>query len=382
MPPRDPIRSGSAFRPRLRVFWHQVLHEHVSPGRLAAGVFVGCLVGTSPFYGLHLPISIGLALALGLNQLVVYGAANVSIPPLAPFVGFAAVQIGTRVRTGRWLGLDLAAFSDRTLLEASRDFFAAWFVGGALLGTMLGLVGGAVVYVAARRHGARDSFAPAIDRAVARFVGAGRNAYWYAYFKYRMDPVYRALEARIPHGSTTLDLGCGQGLLGLLLAEVDGDRADRRVIGFELDESKVRAGEHAARVHPDRIEIRRADLTRIEPRELPPADVVALVDVLHYFDEPTARRVLALAEAALRPGGVLLVRESDAACEGTAAWTRFNEVWAVRFGWNRARGVRFRTATALQALLEERGLAVAVSPTSGPFHPGNVLFEARRLERP
>ena len=82
----------------MRALLHALVHEHTEPGRLALAVFTGAVVGCSPLFGLHLPICIALAWLFRLNQLVVYGAANISVPPMIPILGFASVELGERIR--------------------------------------------------------------------------------------------------------------------------------------------------------------------------------------------------------------------------------------------------------------------------------------------
>src|SRR5436190_8428665 len=77
----------------------RLLRERTSPSRLAWAVGVGVLIGTTPFYGLHLGITIVVATMLGLNRAVTYLAANVSLPFIAPFLAFGSIQIGTVLLT-------------------------------------------------------------------------------------------------------------------------------------------------------------------------------------------------------------------------------------------------------------------------------------------
>src|SRR5438552_3250479 len=99
-PAEGPATASRIARARARVHaWlGALLDEHSSPGRLAAAALVGAIVGVTPFFGLHLPLCVGLAWLLRLNKVTVYAAANISIPPTAPFLGYAAVQVGARLR--------------------------------------------------------------------------------------------------------------------------------------------------------------------------------------------------------------------------------------------------------------------------------------------
>ena len=374
-------------RKQLRALWQTLLHEHTAPIRLAAAVLVGCIVGCTPLFGFHILLCIALSFALRLNKLVVYGAANLSIPPLVPFIGFASVQLGERALHGRWLALTRRDFRLDQVRQLARLFFVDWMVGGAILGTLIGLVAGAITFaiLRARRRSAvadvggavaiaavanadaDDAIAVAIESARRRYDGLHPRFKWYARLKYVMDPAYRAIVARVPAGAFAVDLGSGLGMLPVLLGVVGGER---RALGVEWDAAKVACGVHAARGLAG-VEVVVGDARSFA---IPPCDVVALVDMLHYWDVETQRAILARCRAALRTGGRLLVREGDPARRGGARFTRVVERMVTRLGWNRGPGVHFRAIADLRADLEALGFAVTVDEVAARTHPGNVLL--------
>jgi SAM-dependent methyltransferase len=338
---------------------------HTSAERVAAAILVGMLVGCSPFFGFHLLICIGLGWLLGLNLLVLYGASNISIPPLVPFIGFAAVQLGERLLRGHWLQLGVESFSWQRAPVLAQTFFVDWLLGGMLVGGALGITAGTAVYAVLRaRKGAPDD---PLAQASARYRGLAPQFLLYAQLKYRMDPCYRVLSAHVPPGSLTVDLGTGLGMLPVFLAALGGGR---RALGVEWDAAKVAAGKTAAQ-GLDAVELVEGD---VRAWELPACDVITLVDVLHYYDADTQRSLLQRCRAALRPGGRLLVREGDRQRAGGAVWTRLVERVMVRFGWNRGPAVRFRPVAELRADLEALGFRVRVDEVAGKLHPGNVLL--------
>jgi uncharacterized protein (DUF2062 family)/SAM-dependent methyltransferase len=372
----------NAVRRRLHEFLRQLAQEHTAPSRLALGVFVGVVVGVSPLFGLHLPICIALAWLLGLNQIVVYGAANISLPPTVPFIAFASAQVGERVLHGRWLPVHLADITWRNAPELAKSFFLDWLLGGAIVGAALGVIAGAIVYVAVRARRARaqaqaqaisgDPLAQIIAGASARYRELKRKYRYYAHFKYRLDPCYRAISAHLPPDTFTVDLGTGLGMLPVFLA-VLGD--GRRALGVEWDAEKVRAGQAAAEGLAT-VELVEGDVRAFA---IPSCDAITLVDVLHYYDAEAQRALLERCRAALRPGGRLLVREGDRERSGGARWTRFIEAAVTRLGWNRGPGVRFRPVGELRADLESLGFRVRVDEVAGRLHPGNVLLVCERI---
>ena len=386
-------------RARVVAFAREVLAAHASPRSLALAMIVGAIAGCTPFFGFHLFLCIALAWLFRLNQAAVYAAANISIPPLAPLVGFASVECGERLLHGRWLPLTVEEFRHPAggIATFAGHFFVDWLAGALVVGGAVGLVLAAVVYpLASRRAALHKSHAAlhnasaalqqsaaalqqeAIDAALSaasdRYRAAPRSMRWYAFFKYRMDPCYRRLAALVPEGSLTVDLGSGLGMLPVLLGVLGGGR---EAVGVEWDARKVQAGRSAASGLSG-VRLEEGDARAFIP---PACDTVTIVDMLHYFDVATQQAILARAEGALRPGGRILIREGDAGKRGGAGFTRWLERLAVRLGWNRAPGATgFRAANDLRSALESLGLCVTVEPVSGRLHPGNVLIRATRKE--
>jgi uncharacterized protein (DUF2062 family)/SAM-dependent methyltransferase len=360
----------SRLRARLHAIFRALLAQHTSPGRLAAAVFVGVMVGFTPFFGFHILLCIGIAALFRLNQLVVYGAAHVSSPPLVPFIGFAAVQIGELVRHGHWMSLHLSELTWRNAPSHAAMFFVNWLIGGAIVGALVGALLAALTYRAARRRAALppDPLGETIGQAAARYGKLHPRYSVYARMKYRMDPVYRAILPLVPPGAFTVDLGTGLGMLPVALALTDG----RTALGIEWDKKKLAAGQEAARELPA-VELREGDARAIE---IPSCDVVTLVDMLHYYGADEQRTLLARCKAALRPGGLILIREGDADRRGGARLTRFYEWLVVKLGWNRGPRVKFRPARDLVADLTALGLSARVDEVASQTHPGNVLIIA------
>ena len=221
----------------------------------------------------------------------------------------------------------------------------------------------------------RDPIERALEAAAARYAGLPRQFRWYALLKYRMDPCYREIARHVGRDSFTVDLGTGLGMLPVLLGELG---EGRRVLGVEWDPKKVACGLHAARGLPG-VEMAEGDLHAFP---LPACDVITLVDVLHYYEADGQETLLKRCREALRPGGRLLIRESDGARRGSARWTRIVETWATRMGWNRGPAVRFRPISGLRTALVELGFRVDQIEVAGRFNPGNVLLVAEADEHP
>lgn len=358
----------------MRDFVRRLLDAHTTPGRLAFAVFVGVVVGVTPLFGFHFFLCVAVAWLLRLNQVTVYAAANISIPPMVPLLGYASVEVGERLLRGRWLPLRVADFRATPLPVLVGRFYLDWLVGGLVVGSVIGVVLASGIYVLARLRQRRlaEPLYRLVVEAARRYAAAPRPLRVYAWFKYRLDPSYRRIVPLVAEGTLTVDLGTGLGMLPVALGLAGGGR---RAIGVDWDEAKLAAGRLAA-TGLEGIELVAGDLRTFV---LPACDAITLVDVLHYYPAEIQREILARCAAALRPGGQLLIREGDTRAGRTAAWTRWLEAVAVRVGWNRGEGrTRFRAVSALVEELRALELEVEHEAAAGRLHPGNVLIRARR----
>lgn len=129
-----------------------------------------------------------------------------------------------------------------------------------------------------------------------------------------LDRDLRSLSGRV------LSVGCGHGLLERYLAELN-PRVDR-VDGFELDGRRVAAAERSRAAAP-RVHVARQDVTSLDPEEGVLYDAALAVDVLHHVPYGTHTALAQALHSALRPGGVLLVKDIST----EPAWQhRFNAV--------------------------------------------------------
>ena len=206
--------------------------------------------------------------------------------------------------------------------------------------------------------------------AAMRYPANDRFAFHFAQGKLNGDPVFAHIVGRqlVAAGQRVLDLGCGQGLLAVLL---------------EL------AGRPAARFHG--IDLRARDIARaraaapqgewvegdIRTSEFPPSDVVVILDVLHYICPAEQLEVLERVRRALGDGGTLLLRVADGNGSLRFRYTLFVDhvVTALRaHGWPK---LHTRPLAEWRALLESLGFAVATEPMSRGTPFANVLCVAR-----
>lgn len=205
--------------------------------------------------------------------------------------------------------------------------------------------------------------------------------------KLRYDPVYLGLlhADLLPRRGRLLDLGCGRGILLALLRtaaelfESNEWKSPTPAPPSELDLQGVELHPaHAAiarRALSDGANIEGADLSAYQPRS---CAAVTMFDVLHYLNPDAQGDLIERTARALQPGGVLLIREADAAAGFRHAATRLGE-GAAAIGRGRWRQpFHYRCLTDWADLLEAHGLAVTSRPMAKGTPFSNVLIEARK----
>ena len=143
------LPTRASLRVRLRRGWERLRGGELTPARASWSVAIGLFVGVQPTPGLHLPVVVAVCVPLRLDVVLGYVATNVSIPPVAPFLWLAAIQIGEHILTGRFAPLTTEGM--RSLVHAPGPLLGALVLGSIVLGTLLAAVGGSVAYVIARR---------------------------------------------------------------------------------------------------------------------------------------------------------------------------------------------------------------------------------------
>jgi uncharacterized protein (DUF2062 family)/SAM-dependent methyltransferase len=369
----------AAISARWRRLFYALRTEGAGPAREAAAIGLGVFIGCLPFYGFHLLMCWTLGTVLRLNRLKLYLAANISNPFVAPWLLLAELQTGSWLRHGSLQGVSPRAIGTAGLGVVGIDLLlGSIVVGGVLAGVAI-----AATYVTLRSASGDAGFTELVRRAADRYVGTSITAWEFARGKLRVDPLYRsALFGRLlPSGGTLIDIGCGQGLMLALLAEARRaadtgslpasapvpPRFDR-MIGVEI---RTRVAALARRALD-----RDADVVQGDARALTPerARTVLLFDVLHLMDTTGQDAVLAAVARTLEPGGVLLVRDVDA-----AAGLRFravhvaNRLKAVVFGAWRQRFC-FRTRAEWLERFAAHGFDAEVRPMGEGTPFANVLF--------
>jgi uncharacterized protein (DUF2062 family) len=375
----DELRAAAGHRPaRLRRFLYGLRTRHSGPRRDPIAVAVGVFIGCTPLYGLHLLISLVAADLLRLNRLKVYLAANISNPFMLPFLLFAEIQTGAWLRRGSPHRLTREAITAVDPWTFGLDLV----LGSLAVGAVLAVALGGITWAALRSRRADGPFSALVDRAAERYAGTSLTAWEFANAKLRADPVYRAAvgDGLLPGGGTLLDIGCGQGLTLSLLLEARATPAGAsppprpwpvyaRLIGVE---TRPRIARLAAEALADpTVEIISSDVREMS---LPGSDAILLFDVLHLMPREAQDALIADVRAALRQGGVVLVREADAGSGWRFAIVRVGNRLKALTARRWRQTFAFRTPEEWRAGFTRAGFRVEVfpGPASHPF--GNTLY--------
>ena len=194
----------------------------------------------------------------------------------------------------------------------------------------------------------------------------------YAWWKVKLDPIFKNVFAAVPDGKVILDAGCGPGLMSNGLAM---QSPANRVIGVDLDERKLAAAKHAARSLPN-AQYLAADLLTYE---FPPADVVLMIDILHYWQPAKQQHLIAKAAGCLPAGGLLIFREGlDSPSIGHRVVHTF-ERFAVLLGHNpRGDGLNFQSADFYRRAFEGAGMELTQSAADWGRGSNTVLIWRKR----
>ena len=173
------------------------------------------------------------------------------------------------------------------------------------------------------------------------------------------------LDRVLPERGTMLDLGCGDGMLGNLTAAL---RPGLRVRGVDLDAHKVALANRNA---PSNARYETGDILR---QSFAGASAAVFNDVLHHHGNDLQAELLVKAFSFLEPGGVLLVKEVDAADSADRTWTTF---WDRRLYPGDA--LRFRDVAGWREALFQSGFEILeIFRVRHPWPASRTLFVCRR----
>jgi SAM-dependent methyltransferase len=232
-----------------------------------------------------------------------------------------------------------------------------------------------------------------IDAASAPYWSTDLFAYYRARGKLRGDPAFTGIlkEGLLRESERILDLGCGQGLLAawLLAARSRNDERPQNwpsewaaaprptsIRGIELRRRDIRRAREAL---GQKAEFELGDITATE---FGTADAIVILDVLHYIDYESQLCVLNRAQAALAPGGVLLLRVSDAASGFRFTIGKYIDQTVMLTHYRKAPRIYCRAAREWRELLAMAGFHCTTLPMSAGTPFANIMLIAHPRRAP
>ena len=204
-------------------------------------------------------------------------------------------------------------------------------------------------------------------RVLSRYRGAGVGTRLFLNARWRWTP-YERIAAKLPTSGTILDLGAGHGLLSLALCLSEPGRT---VLGLDHDPRRTALARAAGGDVPN-VEFESGSLLG----GVSAADGIVVLDAMHYLSHDEQELFLGRCRTALRPGGVLLIRDVDAAAGSRSVVNRTYERVMTGLRITRAEKLHFRSRAGWVEALQRAGFAAVVEPCSRfPF--ADLLFTSR-----
>jgi uncharacterized protein (DUF2062 family)/2-polyprenyl-3-methyl-5-hydroxy-6-metoxy-1,4-benzoquinol methylase len=369
---REASVVGWSPRSWMRRLYMTLRTEHRTAGKVGLGVGLGVFVGCSPFWGVHLPIAVLLATLFRLNRVIVYASAYIGNPLTVGPILFTEIQLGHRILHGGWLPVTLADMETLGVL----GIFTNLLIGSLVLGAVLGGLLGVAAWQISRAGGHHESYRAIGDAIVVRFADVSIRDAEAARARLMRDPIYPFLidEDVLGSGARILDLGCGRGLIGVLVGLLTRASMSRSYLGVDRCDRYIRAARQALEDFPG-CAVQTFDLRDFDP---PAADVVVINDVLRFLPFTSQDALLRRLARALPPGARLFVREKDASGGWRFAAAAFWDAAKIVVPGHPRHGTHHRRAGDLRNALLAAGFSVRDRTVQRAASPAWVLLEAVR----
>jgi len=211
------------------------------------------------------------------------------------------------------------------------------------------------------------------DFLIRNYIFKGPVLEWYTRIKIKLEHNYEVFHQHLPLRGLIVDIGCGYGYLGHILAWTG---KEREIIGFDHDAEKIAVANNTpAKPANLSFEVKNA-LTA----DLPQADAFVISDVLHYLPQEDQRRLLEKCMKNLLPGGILFVRDADASMQKRHFGTRLTEFFSTRLGFNKtnANKLCFVTREFVEATAKSNNFKVEVIDTTKLT--SNLIYILKKAE--
>jgi SAM-dependent methyltransferase len=222
------------------------------------------------------------------------------------------------------------------------------------------------------------AFKQLVAQAAAPYRRCGRFAWRWASGKLAGDTLFHTLveQQLVPPAAHVLDLGCGQGLLAawvLTAAEHALLPAPASWRGLDLNPRDIGHAQAAWGAHAS------FSCANICDTAFGKADLITVMDVLHYLPHAAQTQVLQRIAQALPAGGRLLLRVGDAEAGWAFRWSRWVDQLVILARSGRLCSLYPRSLPAWQQQLHALGFRVRALPRDGQRGFANVLLIADKL---
>jgi len=119
-----------------------LLRENATPEGLAMSAAIGLFLAVLPIVFAHSLVILYVSVRLNLNKVVSLNVQHLAMPPFVPAL---CIEVGHYLRYGRWL-TDL---SFKTVFEQFSSRLYEWFLGSLIVGPLMAIVVGGLVYLTA-----------------------------------------------------------------------------------------------------------------------------------------------------------------------------------------------------------------------------------------
>lgn len=133
--PRDLIRRISSGELK-KIILDEVLKNKDSNKKIALSIGFGVFMGIFPVWGFQMLIAVALAIPFKLNKAIVLIAANISIPPLIPFIIYLSFLIGAAILGGS----AFPEFSSDLSFEDIKLDLMQYYLGAVIFAILSGLI--------------------------------------------------------------------------------------------------------------------------------------------------------------------------------------------------------------------------------------------------
>ena len=119
-----------------------LLKESATPGLLAVSAGVGTFLAALPLISVHTLVILYVATRLQLNKVMAVSIQNLCMPPFVPMI---CIEVGYRMRYGRWL----TDFSPTVIFGELHHRLFEWLLGSLVVAPVAAVLVGGVVFLGA-----------------------------------------------------------------------------------------------------------------------------------------------------------------------------------------------------------------------------------------